>query len=170
MHRLHLVGVERVRGPERVHACTPKRLIRIDVADARDRALVEQRRLDRRTPVREALREVSRLVCRTEWLTADSGVDVGLDLVGLEQEPRAEAPDVTVGDARAVIQLDHRAAVRVVAFRPGAVQHRPGHAQVDQQRPTRLEAHDQVLAAAVDRGDALALELAVRPLAGPRDE
>ena len=98
MHRLHLVGVERVRGPQRVHARAPERLVGVDVADARDRALVEQRRLHRRSPVREALREVPWLVRLAERLAADAGVDVRLDLVGLEQEPCAEAPDVAVGD------------------------------------------------------------------------
>ncbi len=35
----------------------------------------------------------------------------------------------------------------------------PGHPEVDQQDAVGLEADDQVLAAALDRGDALALEL-----------
>src|SRR3954464_273337 len=69
-----------------------------------------------------------------------------------------EAADVAVDELGAVVEPDHRPPVRV-GLALVAVQHVAGHAEVDQERTARLEADDQVLAAAVDGGDALALEL-----------
>ena len=85
--------------------------------------------------------------------------EVGVELARLEEEPRAEAAHVAVGDVGAVVQPDERAAVRVVVEAVRAVPQAPGHPEVDQQDAVGLEADDQVLAAALDRGDALALEL-----------
>ena len=48
-------------------------------------------------------REVLGLVGRSERLAADARVDVRVDLGRLEQQPRAEAADVAVGDVRPVV-------------------------------------------------------------------
>jgi hypothetical protein len=53
MERADLVGIEAVRGPERVEAGAPERLVDVDVPEAGESALVEERRLERRAAVRE---------------------------------------------------------------------------------------------------------------------
>jgi hypothetical protein len=55
----HLVGIETVRGRQRMHARAPQRLVGIDVPHSGDGALVEQRCLDRRPPVGEAVGEMA---------------------------------------------------------------------------------------------------------------
>ncbi len=103
MERLHLVRLQVGRGRERMDPRPPERLVGVDVPDARDRALIEDRRLDRRAPARELSREVLGLVGRRERLPPDPRVDVGVHFGRLEQEPRAEAADVAVGDVRSVV-------------------------------------------------------------------
>ena len=84
-------------------ARAPERFVGVDVPDAGDGALVEDRRLDRRPPLAQPLAEVLRAVGLVERLASDARVDVGVHLGRLEQEPRAEAPDVAVGDVRSVV-------------------------------------------------------------------
>jgi hypothetical protein len=79
------------------------RLVHVDVSHPRERALVEERRLDRRAPPRETLAEPSRGEEGVERLLSDTRYEVRLELARLEQEPRAEAPYVAVGDIRSVI-------------------------------------------------------------------
>ena len=52
---------------------------------------------------RAAARAPSRVNAALERLRADPRVEVGLELARLEQEPRAEAPDVAIGDVRSVV-------------------------------------------------------------------
>ena len=74
--------------------------------------------------------------------------------------PRPEAPDVAIRHVRAVVQLDDRTPVQVlVELTPCGVAQASGHAQVDQQNAAGLEPNDQVLATALESGDALALQL-----------
>jgi hypothetical protein len=87
----------------RMDARPPECLVGIDVPDARDAPLVEDRRLHRRAPVRECLAEALRRECRGQWLPAESRGQVRLDLVWLRQEPGSEAPDVAVHDVRTVV-------------------------------------------------------------------
>ena len=96
---------------------------------------------------------------RLERLFAEARREVGVELAGLEEQPGAEAAHVTVGDVGAVVEADERTPVRVVVEPGVAVAEAPGHPQVDQQDAVGLEADDQVLAAPLDRGDALSLEL-----------
>ena len=81
----------------------PERLVGVDVPHAGDRALVEDRRLHGRAAPGEPLGEVLRPIRGRERLTPDARVDVRVDLVRLEQEPGAEAPDVAVGNIRSVV-------------------------------------------------------------------
>ena len=76
-----------------------------------------------------------------------------LGLLRLQQEPRPEAAQVPVGDARAVVELEHGALVRRRLVPEAA-----GHPQVDEQHLPALQAHDDVLATPLDRLDALAGE------------
>ena len=81
----------------------PERLVGVDVPHAGDGALVEDRRLDRGTPPGELLSEVLRAVRIRERLAPDARIDVCVHLVGLQQEPGAEPPDVSVGNVRPVV-------------------------------------------------------------------
>jgi hypothetical protein len=160
VERPHLGGFEFARRSQRVDSRTPQRLVGVDVPDARDRALVEQRRLHRRAAMRERGGEVACPVARRERLPAEAGVDVRVDLVGLEEEPGAEAADVAIGDLRSVVQSDDRPSVRIVGKRPRRrVPKRPRHPEVNQQRPSRPEPDNQVLAAPLERENSFALEL-----------
>ena len=100
-----------------------------------------------------------------ERLLAEARPEVRLELARLEQQPRAEAPDIAVGDLAAVVERQQRAPVRVARER--VCPQRARHAEVDQQRAARREADDQVLAAAVDVLDALADQLRGDDRAGP---
>ena len=96
---------------------------------------------------------------RFQWLLSEAGREIRGELARLEQEPGAEAAHVAVGEVGAIVEADQCAPMRVVVEAVRAVAETPGHAEVDQQDAVGLEADDQVLAAALDRGDALALEL-----------
>ena len=138
----------------------PERFVDVDVPEPGDRSLIEQRRLDRSEPCLE--RSASRFDVNdaSERLDAEPLVEVGIELVRLEQVPRTEPAHVAVRDVRAVVERDEQRgdADRRRAPRGSAAQ-AARHPQVDQQRAARLEANDQVLAAAIERRDALALEL-----------
>jgi len=112
--------------------------------------------IKRRPPAGEALAQP---LCREapERLLSQPQREVGLELAGLEQEPGAEATHIAVGDARPVVERHERSEVRQVGCR--LMEQRAGHPQVDQQHPPRSEADEKVLAAPVDLGDALPLEL-----------
>ena len=158
MERLHLFQIERGGRRQRVDARTPQGFVRVDVPDARNGPLIEDRGLHRSPTAGELRCEVACAIRLAEWLAAHARVDVRLDLVGLEQQPRAEPADVSVGDLRAVVERDESSPMQV-GRRSVARQHRARHPEVDQQRTARLEPDDQVLAAAVDLRHALALEL-----------
>ena len=82
---------------------TPQCLVGIDVPDAREHALVEEERLDRRPPAGKLLTE---LPCREfgpERFAAEARREVILELARFEQEPGAEPADVAVGNVRSVV-------------------------------------------------------------------
>ena len=103
MQAPQLVAVDALRRAQRVDARAPQRLVDVDVPEAGERALVEERGLDRRAPLREPLAEPCRREERIERLLADARREVRRELARLEQEPGAEAADVAVGDVRAVV-------------------------------------------------------------------
>jgi len=84
-------------------AGAPERFVDVDVPQACDRPLVEQRSLHRRTPAGEPLAESPGREGSLERLTAEPLRKVRAELVGLEQEPRAEAADVTIRNIRSVV-------------------------------------------------------------------
>src|SRR5207244_1940339 len=69
------------------------------------------------------------------------------------KEPRAEAAEVAICDARSVFELEHRALVRRRVVAKAA-----GHAQMHEEDVTALEADEDVLAAALDCGNAIAFD------------
>ena len=98
-----LVAVEALRRAQRMDARAPERLVDVDVPEAGERALVEERGLDRRAPLGEALAEPRSGEERVERLLADARREVRLELARLEDEPRAEAADVAVRNVRSVV-------------------------------------------------------------------
>ena len=98
-----LVAVEPGCGPERIEPRAPQRLVDVDVPHPRERALVEERRLERGAAARETLAEPRGREERVERLVADPRGEIRLRLPGLEQEPGAEAPHVAVRDVRSVV-------------------------------------------------------------------
>src|SRR5581483_1961703 len=138
----------------------PEGLVRVDVPHACHGPLVEQHRLHRRPPAREPLPEVPWLVPGLERLASDARVDIGGELAGLEQEPRAESADISIRNVRPVVQTDNCAAVGIVRQSTASrVQERPRHPEVNHQSAPRLEPDNQILAATLDRSDPLAEEL-----------
>jgi hypothetical protein len=82
---------------------TPERFVDVDVPEACDRALIEERGLERGAPPGKSLAE---LLCREgsfERLAAEPAREVVVDLVPLEQMPRPEAPDVAIRNIRSVV-------------------------------------------------------------------
>ena len=86
-----------------MHFRAPERLVDIDVPEPRDRALVEQRRLDRSAASLEPLREAARRERALERLAPEPLREVPVDVFGLEQVPGTEAAYVTIGDVRPVV-------------------------------------------------------------------
>ena len=91
----------RPRG-ERVDAGAPERFVCVDVPDAGEPALIEDRRLDGASGWR-ALGEAAAREALLERLGADPHREVRLELPRLEEQPRAEPPDIAVGDVRSVV-------------------------------------------------------------------
>src|SRR5205823_9539112 len=89
----NVVRAELVRGPQRVDARAPERLVDVDVPHPGERALVEEGRLHRRATRGEALPEPGRREEDVERLVADLRREIRLELPGLEQQPGAEAAD-----------------------------------------------------------------------------
>jgi len=81
----------------------PQGLVGVDVPHPGKCALVEERSLEGRAPAGEAHAEAGGREERVERLVADARSEVRLRLPRLEQEPRAEAPDITVSDVRSVV-------------------------------------------------------------------
>src|SRR5207253_9535442 len=78
----------------------PQGLVGVDVPHPGKCALVEERSLEGRAPAGEAHAEAGGREERVERLVADARSEVRLRLPRLEQEPRAEASDITVSNIR----------------------------------------------------------------------
>src|SRR3712207_741589 len=91
----------------------PERLVRVDVPDAGDSALVEERALDRGAAARERAGEHCGRERPVERLAADPRVEVRIELTRLEQNPDSEPSHIPIDDLRAVVQREHRAPVRL---------------------------------------------------------
>ena len=88
---------------QRVHARIPERLIGVDVPDAGECALVEDRRLHRGAAVLEPRPETCGGERAAERFGTDAFREIRLLFPTLEQRPRAEAADVTIGNVRPVV-------------------------------------------------------------------
>src|SRR5262245_36767403 len=88
--------VELARGPERMDLRAPERLVRVDVPDAGDAPLVEEEGLDRRRATGGRRGQPRGGEGRCQRLRPEAGVEVELQMIGLEELPGAEPPDVPV--------------------------------------------------------------------------
>src|SRR5438477_12443366 len=103
MQAPHLCGGEFARRPMRVDPRAPERLVDVDVSHPGQRALVEQRRLDRGAAAGQAPAELCGREFVRERLRTEALVEVGVELSGLEQQPGSEAPDVAIRNVRSVV-------------------------------------------------------------------
>ena len=131
----------------------PQGLVRVDVPEAGDRALVEDCRLERRAPAGEASGEECSREAAAERLGAVLHLEQVLGVLRLGEQPRAEAARVAIRDAAPVLELEDGALMRRRRVPEAA-----GHTQVHEQRVPALEPHDDVLPAAIDGRNAIAAE------------
>src|SRR5438105_7460254 len=92
----HLVQGQLAGRPQRVDARPPERLVHVDVPHPGERALVEEGGLDRGASSVQALGEPLRRERRGERLAAYARLEVRRQVLRLEEEPGAEAPDVAI--------------------------------------------------------------------------
>ena len=86
-----------------MEAREPQRLVDVDVPEPRHRPLVEERRLYGRLAVFQPPGEEAGGKAPLERLGTDLDREVRLELPRLEQEPRAEAPDIPIADVRSIV-------------------------------------------------------------------
>src|SRR5207342_3050542 len=137
----------------------PQRLVGVDVADARDHALVEQERLHRRPPAGEVAAEPARRPLLRERLRPRPRTQVVLEPAGSDEPPCPEPALVGVDERRPVVETEDGADVRQLLAVLGAVVKPARHPQVDDERPARVEPEEQVLAAPAHAGERLAEKL-----------
>src|SRR5207245_9482026 len=110
--------------------------------------LVEQRRFHGSPPPCQALRQSPGREAALQGLDAHPVREVRLELAGLEQEPRAEAPNVAVGDVRSVVSSDNSASVTIVVQRATCgVAKTPRHPVANPESATGVEPNNQTLPA-----------------------
>ena len=85
-----------------MQAADPERLVDVDVAEPRDPALIEQRRLQRCASPFEPVPELGGGE-RPERLRAEPRLEVRMQLTTLEELPRPEATDVAIRDVRSIV-------------------------------------------------------------------
>ena len=158
---------------QRRDAGAPERLADVDVAEARDHALVEEHGLDRGDAAGEARGEVAGVEAVAERLGAEAGEQaVGLERGGRPEVDGAEAAGVVQRDPGAAVEVEDQVVVllgRRVRVVEGADlgagdQDAAGHAEVDDQRLAAVEGGEQVLRAAAERLDPRALQPLGQPV------
>src|SRR5215203_733054 len=100
---LQLVLVQVAGGTEGMDLRSPKRLVRIDVSHAGGGALVEEGGLDRGAPSIEACSQARRREGSGQRFFPEALGEVRNVFARLEQEPRAEPPDIPINDVRSVV-------------------------------------------------------------------
>jgi hypothetical protein len=101
--RAELGPRQRAGSTKRVDARPPERLVGVDVSHAGSGPLVEERGFDGCAPRLESRSERLRGEFLSKRLFTETLRQVRDILAGLEQEPGAEAADVSVGDVRSVV-------------------------------------------------------------------
>ena len=103
MERRELRGVQLPCRAERVQARPPERLVGVDVPDAGEPPLIEQRRLERSPATVERLGEPPAREGAHQRFPADPLVEVERHVLLVQEQPRAEAAHVSVHDVRSVV-------------------------------------------------------------------
>ena len=103
MEPTHLGGRQLSRRAQWMEPRAPERLVDVDVPHPGERALVEERGLDRSAPPREPPPQLCRGELVGERLRAEPLVEVRIELARLEEQPRAEPSHVAIGDVRPVV-------------------------------------------------------------------
>ncbi len=130
-------------------------LVGVDVADAGDDVLIEQERLEDGAPTGEEPTQRGDVQSVGQWINSEVGQlgELDVDVVGIEDDDlteRARVDEPQRFGRLAVERHDHMGVRWTLRFRRGE-QQLPGHAQVDHQRVTGVEGHEQVLAAPLRR-------------------
>jgi len=81
----------------------PECFVDVDVPEPGDRSLIEKRSLDRRAATLEPLTKASRGERSLERFDAQSLVEVVVKLAALEQLPRTEPANISIGNTRSVV-------------------------------------------------------------------
>jgi hypothetical protein len=76
MERSDLRGIELAGGSSRIDSGSPKRLVGVNVADAREGSLVEEGGLDRSAPPCESFRQLGRRKAAVERLSTETRREV----------------------------------------------------------------------------------------------
>ena len=143
---------ERVGRPGVVQPSLPQGLVGVDVADAGDQRLVEQRPLDVGTPAAQCLDDGIGVVRGLERVRCDM-TQLGRQVrTAVADRHAAEGPLVDEPQLTAVDEAEPDAQVELVRRGGGLHQELAGHAEVGQQRVLVVERQPQELAAAPRRG------------------
>jgi hypothetical protein len=103
MEATHLGRGELGGRPQRMDSRAPEGLVHVDVAHSGKRALIEKRGLYGCAAAGEPGAQLCRSELVRERLRAEALVQVGIELARLEEQPRAEAPDIPICDVRSVV-------------------------------------------------------------------
>src|SRR5512136_267480 len=153
-----------------MEASLEERLVGVDVADAGDKGLIEEQRLDPSPAAGEDRAES--LGPDLERLGAEAGqLAAGALRLALEAEQEAELADVAETDLVApVLEADHQPDVLVARRAFGREQELAGHLQVEDERPRALALDEEHLAPAPDAQNAAAAQGLERlPAARPEE-
>ena len=171
---LVLLARQPPRRAARVHARPEQRLVRVDVADARDPALVQQERLDRRRP---ALREARAGAAPVKPSSNGSRPSRSAKNASSASVPSSSSPVPKRRGSTIASTLRRAGRVRLSSHAHAHVrrlgvrlcEHRAGHAQVLREVHVAVEAPHQVLAAPSQALDAPARAAPARARAARAD-
>ena len=166
-------GRREPRGPERMELRAPQRLVGVDVADARDEALVDEERLEPRPAAADPGPERLEREAVVERLRADPVERVVVREVEPDPPELAHVAEPQLG---AVVQRERQPLVGVDRQRRRHDEQLPGHLEVDGEERAAGEVDDDLLAAPADGLDPPAghaaderLRVLVAQRPGPRD-
>jgi hypothetical protein len=147
---LGLVRSDRVRRSARIDPREPQRFGRVNVADASDDALIQQRELDRDAPGGESMAEMGGIERRVDRIGAEDGRH-GLSRV--DQLHCGERTRICENHATAVVELEDES--RKARKLDADALHDPiaRHAKMHVQHRAIVEDSELVLAAPVDARD-----------------
>lgn len=144
-----------------------ERFVDVDVAEAREPALVEEDGLDRRGAPFQDSAEVGEAEVAVDRLRAEPGGEGG-DVV--EEIPGAELAEVRPAQVVAVVERNLRALVLLRRIGRLPPEHPAGHAEMGDEGSAVVEREEQVLAATAEGGDGPADEFRREDVLGDANE